>query len=306
MAGFVFVSTVGSTISRKDNNILIENANGKVKIPIGAIEHMFVFGGINITTPALSFLSTHGKCVFFLSQFGDLKGILTPDPMPSNYSVRIAQYRIMEDENEKLKLIEMLLKNKAKGVGSVMSLDDTVHVRTSFIRSFLKMIKFRDIKSALGVDGNLNKSLFEFLKDKFLPDEFEFDSRRYHPAKDPVNALLSLTYSIYYSILIPMSISMGFDPYIGFFHTKRGKHASFCSDIIEVSRPWLTLFVFKLLSDGFFYPSDFEIKGDRCYLKPKALKAFLKIFTEKVLHIGSPYTSYSEDFLKKIKGELLK
>ncbi len=302
MKGLLFVATPGCVITRKDNNIVVQNGADTHKIPIGAIEHVFIFGGVQISTPAVRFINTKGKFIFLLNQFGKTVSIIAPELITSDYRIRLAQYEVLKDEKKKLELIKMLLKTKAKGIGYIMGFNQSNYNKSLFIKALEGNVRFSSLQEALGVDGNLNKAMFEHFRDTMLPDEFEFNIREYHPPKDPVNALLSLTYSIYYSILFPISLANGFDPYLGFFHAKRGRHASFCSDVIEVSRPWLTLFVFQLLNDGFFHPMDFITNDKGCFIKQKALKAYIKIFSERIIHKDESFLSYSVDFLKKFKG----
>jgi CRISPR-associated protein Cas1 len=208
----------------------------------------------------------------------------------------------LEDDEKKIKIIQMLLKIKAKNIGYIMGLNESKYNKSMYIKSLVDNVKFNTFQEALGIDGNLNYAMFDFFRNNMLPDEYRFDAREYHPPKDPVNALLSLTYSIYYSVLVPISMSLGFDPYLGFFHIKRGRHAAFASDVIEVSRPWLTLFVFQLLNSGFFHPMDFVVNDKGCFIKQKALKAYIKIFSERIIHKDESFLDYSVDFLKKFKG----
>ncbi|WP_456471391.1 CRISPR-associated endonuclease Cas1 [Caminibacter sp.] len=301
MRGLLFVATPGSVVSRKDNNVVITNENGTHKIPIGAIEHIFLFGGVHITTPAIRFATTKGKFIFMLNQFGKTVSVSMPEPITSDYRIRLSQYELLNNKSKKLNIIKMLLKIKAKNVGYILGLNESKYNRSLYIKSLINNIKFDTLQEALGIDGNLNSAMFDFFRDNMLPKGFDFEVRQYHPPKDPVNTLLSLTYSVYYSILIPMAISEGFDPYLGFFHIKRGRHAAFCSDVIEVSRPWLTFFAFQLLQDGFFHPMDFSVNDNGCFMKKKALRAYIKIFSERIIHKEDSFLDYSFQFLRKLK-----
>ncbi len=304
MRGLLFVATPGSVVSRNDNNIVVKNEQGNHKIPIGAIEHIFLFGGVHITTPTIRFATTKGKFIFLLNQFGKTVSAMLPEPLTSDYRIRLAQYGLIDNEQKKVELVKMLLKIKAKNIGYIIGMKESRRNKSLYIRSLMDNIRFDTLQEALGIDGNLNYAMFGYFRDNMLPEGYSFNSREYHPPKDPVNAILSLTYSIYYSILIPLSISFGFDPYIGFFHKKRGKHASFCSDVIEVSRPWLTFFVFQLLNDGFFEPTDFVCNEHGCFLHNNALRAYIKLFSERIIHREDSFLEYSSQFLRKLRGAI--
>ena len=52
---------------------------------------------------------------------------------------------------------------------------------------------------------------------------FDFTRRNRRPPRDPVNALLSLAYSVLAKDLTLVCHTVGFDPYLGFFHQPRLK-----------------------------------------------------------------------------------
>ena len=47
---------------------------------------------------------------------------------------------------------------------------------------------------------------------------FDFEGRNRRPPRDPVNALLSLAYSMLAKDLTIACYAVGFDPYMGFYH----------------------------------------------------------------------------------------
>ena len=302
MRGLLFVATPKSIVTRKDNNICVYNEIGEFKFPIGAVEHVFLMGGVHITTPAMKFINSMGNYIFLLNQFGKLISVVIPEYINSDYSLRLSQYKAKLCESSMLYLTKILLKEKAKNIGYILGLNEPLYNRSLYIKSLIENVNPSNLQEALGVDGALNAKLFKEMKEHYLSPNFEFNERDYKPPKDPINAVLSLTYTMYYSLLIPVSVSLGFDPYLGFFHTKRGKHASFCSDIIEISRPWLTLFVFENFKEGFFETSDFHQSENGCFLKEKALRAYIKLFSEKIIH--GDYIDYSKKFLLNIKDKM--
>ena len=50
---------------------------------------------------------------------------------------------------------------------------------------------------------------------------FDFEGRNRRPPRDPVNALLSLAYSLLAKDLTVACYAVGFDPYVGFYHQPR-------------------------------------------------------------------------------------
>jgi CRISPR-associated protein Cas1 len=77
----------------------------------------------------------------------------------------------------------------------------------------------------------------------FLKTDGGFQGRKARPATDPVNALLSLGYTLLYNHMFAAiniynhmfaAINIvGLDPYQGFFHQRKHGHAALASDLIE-------------------------------------------------------------------------
>lgn len=79
----------------------------------------------------------------------------------------------------------------------------------------------------LGFEGAAARAYFSALpamlrNDHALPGgPFDFTGRNRRPAKDPINSLLSFTYSLLTKDLFAHALTVGFDPYLGFFHRPR-------------------------------------------------------------------------------------
>ena len=58
---------------------------------------------------------------------------------------------------------------------------------------------------------------------------FDFEGRNRRPPRDPVNALLSLAYSMLAKDLTIACYAVGFDPYMGFYHQLRHGRPAFGS-----------------------------------------------------------------------------
>lgn len=108
-----------------------------------------------------------------------------------------------------------------------------------------------EMDSLLGIEGSAARVYFsEFagmLKvsdnddnaHRGAPAEFRFDftQRNRRPPRDPVNALLSLAYSILAKDLTITCHALGFDPYWGFYHQPRFGRPALALDLMESFRP---------------------------------------------------------------------
>jgi CRISPR-associated protein Cas1 len=127
-----------------------------------------------------------------------------------------------------------------------------------------------------GIEGIAARHYFSGLG-KMMLGAFGFDGRRKRPATDPVNALLSLGYTLVFNEISSLLDGMGFDPYLGYYHKVEYGRASLASDLQEefrapiVDRLTLRLINNRMLNQGDFYKNP---KGDGVYLTRDAMKRY--------------------------------
>jgi CRISPR-associated protein Cas1 len=306
--GLLFVSTPGAQVKRDGNTLIVELKGERKRIPVGAVEHLFLFGGVNITANAIRLLSSRGRFVFMLNRFAKPVSTVYPELIGSDSSVRVAQYLSFIKEEKRVAFVKELLRRKIENIAAVLnSLYRSRALKPDGVNEWKEgaltsLSKAQNLQALLGVDGSITRYMYSKFS-SFNESPFYFDRREYYPPPDPVNALLSLSFTIFYSLLQPVILSQSFDPYLGFFHVKRGRHAALSSDLLELVRPFLAKFVFDALNDGFFYPDDFSSEKKGVFLKPNALKAFLKLYASEVIH-NEELVNEPLNFLKWLKEEL--
>ena len=75
----------------------------------------------------------------------------------------------------------------------------------------------RAIAELDGVEGISARDYFDTIM-RFNKSGLVWDGRKRHPAPDPLNALLSLTYTLLMHELGAVLEGLGLDPYLGFLH----------------------------------------------------------------------------------------
>jgi CRISPR-associated protein Cas1 len=267
--------TENQELKRTGNVLLIEDK----KIPLSIVKNIFIIGGSNLNKSARNLLLKNSKPVYFFDYRYNLLGMLINSHFNSNYKLRLSQYKNINN----LEFAKLIVLKKI----------ETIEKYTLSMNRYKEKIKEVDnANSLLGIEGNASVFMFSKFRQK-LEDIgiFEFQKRTYRPVKDKINGLLSFLYSLYYAYLYGEVISEGFDPYIGFFHIKRGKHAVFVSDMMEEARVELTFLAIEILKE--IYKDGF----DGIYLNYEARKMVLKKFDKFVLN-------YENTLLKEVKEKL--
>jgi CRISP-associated protein Cas1 len=112
---------------------------------------------------------------------------------------------------------------------------------------------------------------------------FDFNGRNRRPPRDPVNALLSLGYSLLAKDLTIVAQTVGFDPYLGYYHQPRFGRASLALDLMEPFRPLIVdSAVLSAVNTGMVTPRDFVRAGQSVALTPEGRKKFFLAYEQRM------------------------
>lgn len=141
------------------------------------------------------------------------------------------------------------------------------------------------VEELMGIEGVAAKAYFSVFDQMILknPAYFCFDGRSRRPPMDPVNALLSFTYSILGHEIAGALEAVGLDPAVGFLHALRPGRASLALDLLEELRaPLADRFVLSLINLGTITERDFAQKENGAfYLTDDARKRFLTAWQKR-------------------------
>lgn len=147
------------------------------------------------------------------------------------------------------------------------------------------------LEELLGIEGNGARLYFGDFAGMIKLDEdggnretrFDFEGRNRRPPRDPVNALLSLGYSLLAKDLTVASFAVGFDPYIGFYHQPRFGRPALALDLMEPFRPLIVdSAVLTAINTGMVTEKDFMKVGPSVALTAGGRKAFFRAYELKM------------------------
>jgi CRISPR-associated protein Cas1 len=108
---------------------------------------------------------------------------------------------------------------------------------------------------------------------------FDFAQRNRRPPRDPVNALLSLAYSLLSKDLTVACYAVGFDPFLGFYHQPRFGRPALALDLMEPFRPLIAdSAVLSAINTRMVTVKDFVQTGQAVSLTPGGRKAFFRAY----------------------------
>ncbi|MBL8889648.1 MAG: CRISPR-associated endonuclease Cas1 [Planctomycetaceae bacterium] len=112
---------------------------------------------------------------------------------------------------------------------------------------------------------------------------FDFRYRNRRPPRDPVNALLSLAYSVLAKELTITCAMVGLDPYLGYYHQPRYGRPALALDLMEPFRPLIAeSAVLSAINSRMVTVNDFVQAGDAVSLTPNGRKQFFLAFESRM------------------------
>ena len=112
---------------------------------------------------------------------------------------------------------------------------------------------------------------------------FDFTQRRRRPPTDPVNALLSLAYSLLAKDCTIAALAVGFDPYVGFYHQPRHGRPALALDLMEEFRPLVAeSVVLTAINNRMINAGHFVRAGDAVNLTAMGRKAFFQAYEQRM------------------------
>src|SRR5581483_5737066 len=194
---------------------------------------------VQVSTQALECLATLEVPVVYMTGYGRFIAALQPAPT-KNVTLRANQYRLFADPQRALALAKAVVRAKVSNQRTLLmrclrsrapdeSSNGADNGRGSdepAARDMAELLnrldRVCDPAVLLGTEGQAAAVYFSqfprMLKAPSPGRGFDFRSRNRRPPRDPVNALLSFGYALLLKDCFSALCTVGFDPYLGFFH----------------------------------------------------------------------------------------
>jgi len=246
----LYVNTQGFKVGKSGEVLQVKDKEKTVQeVRIGEVCQVNLLGNIQISTQAVQSLCEAGVPVTYFSMGGYFYGITT-GLNTKNVALRRSQFRLADSEWFPLSLARALVAGKIRNQRTMLQRNHVEPKKPSLIG--MKALAERgeqaeNLESLLGIEGSAARLYFEefagMIKPSDEPDSsaggfsFDYDGRNRRPPRDPVNALLSLAYSMLAKDLTIACYAVGFDPYMGFYHQLRHGRPALALDLMEPFRP---------------------------------------------------------------------
>ncbi len=265
---------------------LYENAEKRGTIPLKMLERVVIRGNMSLESRLLWAFSEHKVDVLFLSGRYSRLSSMGFSHSHNDARRRLAQYQLCHQAELRFELCQRLVFGKCQKQRQLLlkALDIRADLRKSLFQaertiadieqSIVCLVADNDAVSRLrGLEGAAASAYFSGFKTLFSAS-LDFSRRKRRPPPDPVNACLSLGYTLLHFEAVAVCHIVGLDPVLGFYHEPAYGRESLACDMIEPLRPRLDNLVWYLFRKKQLRESHFTQEDGRCLLNKTGRKIF--------------------------------
>lgn len=242
------------------------------KIPFTLIDTLIIEGKISLNSADINRLTSNGIAIILLNSKQYLSSIIS-SPNSKNANLKIAQYLATQ---EPVVIARTILKLKINA--HIMQLK--LHkIELNKSRYMQKIDKAESLDELLGIEGSFSKVYFKYFFAMFSK-RLHNNTRTKRLPKDPLNAVMSWLYTIFYHLITVKLLANGFEPNIGYLHRPFRDHNALSSDILEAIRSDINQFIYTLFKNEYLTVKSFTKKGDAVYLRYEDRKNIYPLLQE--------------------------
>ena len=320
----LYLNTQGYRVGCKDEVLQVKDKDRLVEeVRMRDVSHVALFGNIQISTQAIQSLCEQEVPVTYFSMGGWFYGITRGHAL-KNVFLRMEQFRLARDETKCLSLARQFVHGKIRNHRTLLMrnhVEPSEAIVAKLKRASEDALAAVSIEELLGIEGAAASQYFQQfngmvkVEDDDLPGletpkdskqlafNFNFTNRNRRPPTDPVNAMLSLAYSMLAKDCTLAALAVGFDPYLGFYHQPRFGRPAFGLDLMEEFRPLIAeSTVLSCINNRVVTEKDFVRAGQAVNLTAPGRKRFFQTYEQRMSSlITHPLFDYKVSYRRALE-----
>ena len=242
------------------------------RIPVESVSSFDLYGGITVTSGALTLAVKHNVCLHLFGYYGNYLGTFWPKETYFSGDLTIKQSLIYADYRHRVSL-------------SMTLLDGIERNMIALLRKFggdAKDLLFtptdNTIESLMLSEARMRRIYYTKL-DELLPDDFKIGNREKRPPSNYGNSLLSFGNSLLYSEFVTQARKTSVNITIPFYHSPESGRFALSLDLSEIFKPGLVdRFILSLVKQGMIKATSdhFHDVGNGILLNEKGKKIFVE------------------------------
>ncbi len=316
----LYLNTQGYRVGRKDEVLVVKEKDQIIEeVRMREVSHVALFGNVQISTQAIQSLCEQEVPVTYFSMGGWFYG-LTRGHALKNVFLRMEQFRLARDPAACLALARRFVRGKIRNQRTLLMrnhLEPPLAAVTKLKRAAQDALLAESLGELLGIEGAAASLYFQSFSGMIKVDDglpggtdpparaftFNFTHRNRRPPADPVNAMLSLGYSLLAKDCVLALLAVGFDPYLGFYHQPRFGRPALGLDLMEEFRPLIAeSVVLTCLNNRVITERDFVQAGQAVNLSAPGRKRFFQTYEQRMSSvITHPLFDYKVSYRRALE-----
>lgn len=288
----VGVKGMAMTVTDKDGRLLKE-------VPLANLESLSLLGSVQISTQAVHALADRSIPIAYLSAAGRLVAMV--DPLDSvSADIRRAQVKKLETDEFRLELSRALISAKITNQRTLLMRNHSAlpeSVAADLAEEAERARAATSLDSLRGHEGQAAAIYFQYFAGMFkgpLAAEFEVNGRQRRPPPDPINACISLAYSMLTHECVAALRLARLEPSIGAYHVSRPGRPALALDLMEPFRPIIAdSIAVAAFNRGELTDGHFQRTAAGCALTDAGRKAFFNAYGRRMnVEVTHPVFEY--------------
>lgn len=296
---FVFTGE-GEKISFKNDNLMIADAEGKIKHQSTCYRLfiLFICGDYCLTTGLLDRSKKFGFSIVFMTPNLRVTAML-PSKAEGNVLLRKKQYEYASAEIA-ARVISNKIHNQCAVLKKKRKKSEEEKEVIKKLEQFEKDVVMPGLsgQEIMGIEGISAKLYF-----KSLFADYCWKGRQPRTKIDMTNTLMDIGYTILFNIVNALLEMYGFDVYVGILHTQFFHRKSLVCDLEEPFRPIIDAAILKALNLGQVNERDFWKNQNQFILPWKNSKKYVELILKAIMgykneifiYLQSYYRSFMRD-----------
>ena len=281
-------------IDRKDLQLELDSKRLLVRrpdttpqsLPLNMLDRVVIHSQVMLDSRLLGALGQHAIGVTIMQGRAGQQRLQFLCPGHNDARRRLAQYQLWHDADRRLNWSRQLVRAKIMAQqkllqSALLRRPDLRHPLSTAIGSLASIIPSLDeavsITVLRGLEGSAAAIYFTGFQ-RLFADSLDFTGRNRRPPRDPVNACLSLVYTLIHNEEVRACHGAGLDPLLGFYHEPVYGRESLACDLIEPLRPHIDLWVWRLFRKRLLSADNFIREGQSCRLNKSGRRTFFESY----------------------------
>ena len=310
----MYVQAQGGIVGKSGDNLTVRVRGEKVaSARLLDVSSLSIFGNAQVTAQATREMLDRNIPICHFTYGGWLKGV-THGIGHKNVELRIKQFALAGDRVRSLCIAREVVIAKLKNSRVMLRRNHPEAPQAALkeiARLSRKALTADSLQTLLGIEGAAARVYFTNFGELIRTEDSEFDFRvrNRRPPKDPVNAVLSFLYSMLIRQALVSAVSVGFDPYMGFYHQPKYGKPALALDLAEEFRPIVAdSAALMLFNNAELRRENFIRRAGAVSLTPEGRKAVIRAFERRMdTLIKHPMFGYSISYrrIMEVQARLL-